>query len=225
LEEEKLKKVIVLIIVVLTVLVSSNALGATIISQIGDVDGFQEGDVVDVPYRSETLLSAPTGCGLEVFKDTDVMRDNWTIGLSHSFTIPQGQIIESATLTIGVYRWRGDRTGAIIMGDDIGNDLFTSTSKTLFFSDLLGFTDPPMNATTEYVIDLSQVPMKDYWSMDPYPVYNHNLLSELMVGEFNLWGAPDYGIDYSILEIHTIPEPATLSLLALGALAMLRRRK
>jgi len=218
-------KMLAVVSILLAILISSNVLGAVITSQIGDIDGFQEGDAVDIPYRSETLLSAPTGTSLEVFKDTDVMRDNWTIGLSHSFTIPQGHIIESATLTIGVYRWRTGKTGAIIMGNDIGADLFTSTSKTLFFSDLPGFSTPPMNATTEYVIDLSQVPMKDYWSMDPYPVYPHNLLSELMTGEFNLWGAPDTGIDYSILEIHTIPEPTTISLLAFGALAMLRRRK
>lgn len=218
-------KNIALVSIILTVLISSNGFGAVITNQIGDIDGFQGGDAVDVPYRSETLLSAPTASHLEVFKDTDVMGDNWTIGLSHSFTIPQGQIIESATLTIGVYRWRSNRTGAIIMGEDIGADLFTSTSKTLLFSYLPGFTDPPMNATTEYVIDLSQVPMKDYWPMDPYPVYPHNLLSELMNGEFNLWGAPDSGIDYSILEIHTIPEPTTISLLVVGAMAILRKRK
>lgn len=217
--------VLVLILITVSVLIGSNVFGATITSQLGDIDGFQGGDAVDVPYRSETLLSAPTASHLEVFKDTDVMGDNWTIGLSHSFTIPQGQIIESATLTIGVYRWRSDRTGAIIMGEDIGADLFTSTSKTLLFSYLSDFTDPPMNATTEYVIDLSQVPMKDYWPMDPYPVYNHNFLPELISGEFNIWGAPDSGIDYSILEIQTIPEPTTLSLLAVGALGLLRRRK
>jgi len=213
-----------LVSIVLTVLVSSNIFGLVITNQIGDIDGFQEGDAVDIPYRSETLLSAPTGCGLEVFKDTDIMRDNWTIGFSHSFTIPNGEIIESATLTIGVYRWRSDRTGAIIMGDDIGPDLFTSTSKTLFFSDLPGFSDPPMNSTTEYVIDLSQVPMKDYWSIDPYPVYNHNLLSELMTGEFNIWGAPDSGIDYSILEIHTIPEPCTLALMTIAVPLLINRK-
>ncbi len=46
----------------------------------------------------------------------------------------------------------------------------------------------------------------------------------LIVMARRLYAKDDFGVDYALLSIDVIPEPTTLSLLAIGGLAMLRRR-
>ncbi len=88
------------------------------------------------------------------------------------------------------------------------------------------YSTPPPFVTEDFVIDLSQAPMSDCWGDCP-PITNRNLLPELKDGELNIWGFSDMGIDYSLLEIEIeiVPEPLTLSFLALSGLVLCRRRR
>jgi len=52
-----------------------------------------------------------------------------------------------------------------------------------------------------------------------------NLLPLLQDGKFNVMVHDDVAIDYATLTVEVIPEPATLALLALGAAALLMRRR
>jgi hypothetical protein len=62
-------------------------------------------------------------------------------------------------------------------------------------------------------------------SLEPGAIQGTNYLWLLQDGQFNVQINDDTAVDYAELTITVTPEPATLSLLALGGLAMIRRRR
>jgi len=164
--------------------------GATIVSVIGDNDGFNPGDPEDVPPRSQTLLDAFSNIGNASPLDLDIWFDNTSgKGFSHLFSIPDGQTIVSATLTVAVYWERsGEHDGSdklhlddIVGGLADGSLPWGDQGARTQIDDILGFVNG--FGTTEVVIDLSSVPVRPNVSGSPS---NFNLLSELLDGEFNV---------------------------------------
>lgn len=56
-------------------------------------------------------------------------------------------------------------------------------------------------------------------------VVGDDRLAFLQDGQLNIHITDDTAVDYAVLLIEVIPEPATLVLLALGAVAVFRRRR
>jgi len=207
---KKRAKLVFLVLLIVTI-VGNVGYAQTIVSSIGDVDNFSGGDPADAPFRSQAILNVltPRIPPDDPYKDLDIQRSNWDVGFTHTFPILPGQIIKSATLTMGIYSWDSAPEKAGIKLDiNIGNQ-GPLGGPTLRFKDLPGYSATP-NITVEYVIDLSQAPMRDAWYVEPMPpVYIRNLIPELLDGELNIWGLSDNGLDYSILEIEIIPDECT----------------
>ena len=205
--------------------------GAIITSQLGDIDNFQSGNAADALFRSQTILDILVPrIEPSAYKESDFFLDNWDVGYTHVFDIPPGQTIIGATLTIGILSDGFALDGlrridiAALMIDINVEPGKVGTGPSLTLRNLPGYSTPPPFVTEDFVIDLSQVPMSDCWGDCP-PITNRNLLPELEDGELNIWGFSDMGIDYSLLEIEIVPEPLTLSFLALGGLVLRRRRR
>ena len=100
--------------------------GAIIVSQVGDVDGFHPGDPADIPPRSQTLLDAFNVIDHgDIPQELDIWNENiGGKGYSHIYSIPSGQVILSATLTVGVYWERDSSSGSdFLLLDDIVNGI------------------------------------------------------------------------------------------------------
>jgi hypothetical protein len=223
-DHEIMKTTRIAFAVFLLVGLCSHLYAGTVTSTVGDIDGFSPGDAADVPYRSVDLSASLNRTGKLPFADLDDPAMNWYVGFTHAFSIPDGETILGATLTVGVHPGDGfvesDFLALDVNVDEL-TDWGTGFGPRAVVSDIWGGV-PPRHATTGISIDLSQVPMRPSESGSPSLM---DLLPELLDGEFNVIFADDSGVDYSILALEVTPEPATLSLLALGGLALVRRRK
>ena len=75
----------------------------------------------------------------------------------------------------------------------------------------LGWLPIPNTGTTIRSVDLANIA-------------GDNRLPFLQGGQLDIHITDDTAVDYATLTIEVIPEPATLSLLAIGGLALIRRR-
>lgn len=222
-----MRKVIYVVVILITSVMSGITYGDTVVNMIGDIDGFQGGDPADVPPRSQTLLDAFASFGATPF-DMDIQSENTPgKGFTHMFSIPAGQIITSATLTVGMYWERSNAhiSDALMLDDTVrglanGSILWSPSMPRMRIQDVLGYI--PGFGTTEVIMDLSSVPVRPFSEATPV---NQNFISELLDGEFDVIVGEDSNADYSILSIETIPEPTTLSLLSFSALTLLRRKR
>ena len=76
----------------------------------------------------------------------------------------------------------------------------------------LGWNPISFTDTTERSVDLSNMA-------------GDNRLSFLQDGQLNIHITDDTAVDYAILTIEVIPEPVTLSLLAIGGMGMILRKQ
>ena len=228
------------ITIVTMLLLVSVSQATTVISQLGDEDGFGSyQSPIDDMTRSEmieTLLALNRG-----IVEMDVYADNTDKGWTHYFTIPQGHTIVSANLRIGIvetgehhwnvhyhYEWYRIDRSAVILDPHLPNG--RGVGPCVLISDQPGYVRPQAMETVELNIDLDSVIFNSGWGDTAWgdnanpTIYTESVLSSLYDGRFDIWGLSDNGVDYSILTIDTIPEPATLTLLALGSLTMLRKR-
>ena len=195
---------------------SSNVLGITITSQLGDEDGFGSyQSPIDDMTRSEMIETL-----LGPIFEMDVYADNTDKGWTHYVTIPDGHTIVSANLRIGVVEsgdhggWRIDRA-SIVLDPDLPSGAGIGPSVMLMQQP--GYIRPAPMTSIEFNIDLANVIFNPGWGDMINPTFTGSVIDSLYDGEFNIWGLSDCGVDYSILTIETIPEPCrTASFQGLG---------
>ncbi|CAG0988934.1 hypothetical protein PHYC_02180 [Phycisphaerales bacterium] len=203
-----------------------------VIHQVGDVDGYVPGGVADLLPRSPEVEGFLQNHGFwpptnaDDRSTNDGPRLNWVVGWTHDFAIPQGQTIVGATLRVGVY----PAFGAVISSDFLALDLNvvpqpsppwgTPYGPRAVLVDIAN-PDPQPGTTTEIVIDLAAVPMRPAESGDPVM---YDLLPQLQDGSLNILLADDSGLDYSILEVTTVPAPG-ITALAFAIILTKRRQR
>jgi hypothetical protein len=184
---------------------------------LGDIDGFNyegagsEDDVyvdpdwlayvetVDPPdpEKGFDLLSVP-------WADPPYHDQNHNIPFTFLYDLAEGETITEAALTIAMRR-----TSSLVSTDSILVDN-PPPGKNPF--DELGWLPVSASDTTIRTLDLGNV-------------LGDNYLPDLQDGQLNVLVRDDVGIDFAVLTLEVIPEPATLGLLAVGGLGMFFRRK
>jgi len=240
-EDQKMKSILA-VTVVCMVLSGSHVLGSvTTISQIGDEDGFAsyQSPVDDMP-RSEMIIALlESNRGIV---ESDTYQDNTDKGWTHYFTIPDGHTIVSANLRIGMVEtgehhygvYRIDRA-SIVLDPYLPGGILTGEWETLTSVMLMqqpGYVRPGPMEVVEMNLDLDSVLFNSRWG-EPSDTFTGSVIDSLNDGEFNVWGLPDCGVDYSILTIETVsngaPIPApgafVLGSMGFGLVTWLRRRR
>lgn len=174
---------------------------------LGDIDNFLydgPGSVDDV-YVDPVYESLINHDGSRTIDGFDVIAVNHDIPFTFEYPLGPSETVVNASLIVGLRATTGLVTTDAIMLDGLG-------VINMFWFEDLGWL--PMSDTERSikVLDLGNVLGNDFLPM-------------LQDGQFNVRLWDDVAVDYAILSMEVIPEPATLSLLALGGLAMLRRRR
>ena len=189
---------------------------------IGDIDGctYNGPGSVDHPYVDPAF---------QVWVDTEstphepldhVTMDNGGTHFTFAYDLAAGETIIGATLEIGLqaagYAAQADW---VVVHPDDGTAAYTWDRSVppsyhpnvVYPFATLGWTIPE-GSVGVFTLDLSDVNGDDHvWHLDD--------------GVLNVAVTDDTGVDYAELTMTVIPEPASLSLLALGGLALLRRRR
>ena len=175
---------------------------------LGDTDDFVyegTGSVDDV-YVNPDLVSYLSGAWSEPQHDFDVYQADHVVPFSFTFPLAAGEQVTAAWLTMGLRYVIGtidsDKLWLYTMPD---NQLWD------YRYDDLGWLPIPSSPTVERTVDLANVLGDDHL----------DLLQDRM---FDAFLQDDCAVDYAILTIEVIPGPASMALLGLGSLALLRRR-
>jgi len=214
-------------VMVLLVMASTQAMGATYpqtrIYMLGDIDDFHydgAGSVDDVYVDPGFLASwvVPACAGYaHGIQDLDVLLDDHGTPFTFLFNLGLGEQVSGATLTLAMRAIASVTNDRIDLEPDRG-----AVSDTFFRYDFadLGWLPISSQGTTIRTIDLANV-----FGCYDHPATPDNLVPLLQDGKFNVMVHDDEAIDYATLTVQVTPEPATLSLLALGAAALMARRK
>ena len=187
---------------------------------LGDKDGIHydgAGSVDDVYIDPAFAVYAKPGVGSTV--PFDIVMDNRGVPFTFLFPLGSGESITGATLTLGL---RAAPSGAdndwLVLHPDDGTMHWTYGAThwagdhyTVYRYDELGWSVPDTGVTV-FTVDLANID-------------GDNRLPWLQKGYLNIHITDDTAVDYAELTITVVPEPITLSLLALGGLAMIRRRR
>ena len=185
---------------------------------LGDIDGIHydgAGSVDDVYVDKNLWAYAHLGSPATPF---DIVAADQDIPFTFIFLLVPGEQVIGATLEIGI---RADPAASnewlCIHPDDgtihwtYGASHWAGDHYTVYrFDDELGWSAPTTGVGV-FVADLANID-------------GDNRLPWLQDGELNIHITDDFGVDYARLTIEVIPEPATLALLAVGGLLLIRRR-
>jgi hypothetical protein len=186
---------------------------------LGDRDGIHydgAGSVDDVYVDPGLWAYADLGSPAVHF---DIVAADQDIPFTFLFPLGPGEEVTGATLEIGIRAVPAASNEWLCLFPDDGTILWTYGAThwagdhyTVYrFADELGWS-APTSGIGVFVADLANID-------------GDNRLPWLQDGKLNVHITDDYGVDYAELTITVTPEPATLAFLALGGLAVLRRRR
>ncbi len=187
---------------------------------LGDKDGIHydgAGSVDDVYVDPGLKAYADLGAAPAV--DFDIVLDNCDRPFTFLFPLDPGESIIGATLTLGLRAAGSLGTNAWLVLPPANGTIhwtygathWAGDHYTVYRYDELGWSVPDTGVTI-FTVDLANID-------------GDNRLPWLQDGDLNVHITDDTAVDYAELTIEVIPEPATLSLLALGGLRLLRRRR
>ena len=173
---------------------------------LGDIDGFVyngSGSVDDVYVDPD--LWADTENPTWPIIPFDYFRPNSLTPFSFTYLLAENEAVIAANLTIAMK----------------ASDSLVSTDRIfLFDSDVTYTVDWFFDVINWHPISATETTVR---SLNIGNILGTDHLWLLQDGVFNVRVQDDTAIDYAILSIEVVPEPATLSLLVIGGLAMLRR--
>ena len=176
---------------------------------LGNIDGFAyegPGSADDVYVDPDFLAFLQAVAPGESNDDFDVLNANNNVPFTFLFPLDPGEEVVAATLSLGLRA-----TESLVSSDELGFRSPDGTAHWKYrFSDL-GWLPLPNTGTHVRTVDLWGI-----WS-DPQ-------LTLLQEGSLNVYVTDDCAVDYATLTLEVVPEPATLSLLAVVGAAFLRRR-
>ena len=214
-----MKKAILIVCAVVVIGFSTQAFASEIREYLlGDVDNFQyggSGSIDNVYVDADLITWLQNVAPGEPNDDFDVLNDNDNVPFTFLFTLSQGEEVISATLELGLRATASLVTNdwLVLPEDDVWyvNSTNRSSQDVYTFPDL-DWLPIASTGTTVRSVDISDID-------------GDNQLSRLQDGQFDAYTTDDTAVDYAKLTIEVTPEPATLTLLALGGLALVRRRR
>ena len=197
-----------LVVVGLTLAGANVAYAETREYLLGDIDGISydgAGSVDDV-YLSPAMAAWAAIPDVAKIVDFDETYANQDVPFTFAFPLAEDEEVIGATLTIALRA-----TDSLVSSDELA--IFKTDASEhwkYWFSDL-GWVPLPTTGSHERTVDLGNI-------------FGDSYLSLLQSGQLNIVITDDSAVDYAKLSVEVIPEPATVGLLAMGGLALLRRR-
>lgn len=176
---------------------------------LGDMDGIHydgPGSVDDV-YLSPGMQAWAALPHVARIVDFDEVYANQDVPFSIVFPLAENEEVIGATLAFGLRA-----TASLVSTDEVV--LYNHDASVYYgpyaFNEL-GWLPLPSTGSNIRTMNLADLPGEDY-----LPILQDGLLNAVITD--------DTAVDYAVLTIEVIPEPAALSLLAIGGLALIRRR-
>jgi hypothetical protein len=181
---------------------------------LGDMDGIHydgPGSIDDVYVDPALWAFADLGVGPAVH--FDVAQANQDVPFTFLFPLGPGETITGAMLIVGLRATDNLYTNDwLVLHPDDGTVHWGGDTSGIYEFPNLGWTPLSYTNTTVCSVDLADIDGDDR-------------LPWLQDGNLNVHITDDTAVDFARLTVEVVPGPATLSLLALGGLTLIRRRR
>ena len=177
---------------------------------LGDIDGIHydgPGSVDDVYVDPNMIAYLQQAAPAEDNDHFDVLHSNNNVPFTFVCPLTANEEVTGGTLTLGLRA-----TDPLVTSDELGFMNLNATQLWKHWFSDLGWLPIADTGMTVRSVDLANVEGSSYISL-------------LQEGKLNVCITDDCAVDYANLTIEVMPEFATLSLLVLGGLMALRRRR
>ncbi len=192
-----------LLTLMLALFLSSMSMAADFQILLGDVDQFVYEGAVDWPEVDPAWMTFTQNRSPKPIVGFDSLFGNSLRPFTFDFDLAPGEEVIAAELTLGL-------RNTCSCSPDTYQIVIESDENVYPFLDL-GWLPVSSTDTDIRSIDLSNA-------------LGDNLIPLLQDGQLNVIVEDDIGVDYAKLEYTTIPEPASILLLGLGALTLIQKR-